>query len=1367
ILNKREKSNKNYAEDLKRLGFIEDSKQSTLRDFKNNLDKSIAAIRFRMNRFAADRGMTIDSNDIVPANVPTARGDQSGGNVGFRASAEAGAIPSAGQAATEATPGFAKTAEQMIAERAAPEFQQPPVAPPYRRPSVPDPTRGRTAEQRRADIEAEMRREVDQPPVEQEVGTYPEGQPGAGAMSKMQRSRELRRLEKIDEGKTPGNIRMPGERFSMVKSELLDKSPEDLLKEKFNQHNAIALGKQLKDKESILGLKQAEETIKSQMDEMKKSLTGDNLEEFMALSHKKQMVTETLDEALGFDVELKHKNSNFAADRQAALEGVASKERYSQSKEDETHPDQTPTRFVSVEAKDFGSGNVVKTTIKVTGESEKFISGVEVTKEGEPRKPKGNADIREHVIDKKAISSLKEMRISKKYGELEPKKERYSKSKERDDEKRVLPVLVTESGKKYPGESHADALARAKKLREEGKISNEDYAEVAIAMMDDASHQFVDSNGRLMNRAEAGEFTGLDKELQSEAAKKAGMLLPLNTFGERFSKGREDDLTPSNKEEKVKYEEQTGKEKITKGGEVSDAGRKSIDEVRAEESKVAQDLLYRARQSEKWNQFEVEISPESSSARSYRIRSIIEGTLHGMGMSDIASSEIGVRIVHDFVIDKRLHHFAKTFLETGEVKFYDKEISNSVHQFINSRIGKARLNEIQVEEFTQNIENLSYLITGRGADDPAGIAMVAEMEAAFDRFANSLPNEYKELVKVRMTEGTLAYQSAREAYMKRYNITTDSSFAKRVNKVAKLMLEDPILREILFSGPSEKIATKFQSEALLAEEKKKAQDRAYYLKKGKSKGERHSLSKVEDVFKQEKKKGRGVGAIASDSVEAFRNGFASNFRPTDKLAEDIGKTYGVTTPKGIAGIFEAIKGATGKAEADVYRFDRDVYKLVKGNELDFNAYMFANRGIDRLTQDAADASRAASARSQLPALRRAVKSAPSRPAQAAALKAYKQTLKVARIKPRRMVGNFTIPELQSALRQLEAKLGPEKMANMKRASDNFQQHMDAALRLQVESGRMSQEVYDAIKAGNLFYAPFKLAKYVEMTNRPEVSGSRIDTMADYTKAMEGIESIDFKLSDILAASRQAIVTSRILADKNNAMRRLADLAAFDTGGLFIRKLKTGQHPPDRMMAVNVLELGKKNRYAVNPDVARAIEMHGKATQEGLSRFLALFATPFRAGATALNLPFQVSNLLADTPRAALVSKYGIRGVEDAILYPLEFFHALYSSNRGDVSAVKNITDVAGKIDPTGLIKRLNDASDRLFLDFLDSGTAGVTVQEHFTPSMMRYRPSTMTSKTKHFGREVLYTIPEFAAAIEQTSKILGVKRAMRFHGVRN
>jgi hypothetical protein len=470
-----------------------------------------------------------------------------------------------------------------------------------------------------------------------------------------------------------------------------------------------------------------------------------------------------------------------------------------------------------------------------------------------------------------------------------------------------------------------------------------------------------------------------------------------------------------------------------------------------------------------------------------------------------------------------------------------------------------------------------------------------------------------------------------------------------------------------------------------------------------------TLDDVYRVFEPAPKPGKSIRQRVSKASEAFRTGLSSSFRPLNKLAEDIARSYG-GGKKDVAGIFEQLKGSSGKAEADVYRFDQEVTKKVGRNQRDFNAYVFLRRTLDRLQQDAADIAKAIAVPGSVPKLNR------------------------------RAVSKYTIPEIEAKLKLLESKLSPEQLKTFQDSADSFQKHMDLALKLQVDSGRMSVEMYNAIKAGNSFYAPFKVMKYLEESIKPEGSGRRIDTTAKLTKAMEGIEDADFNLGDMMAAARQNITMSRILAEKNRAMQNISDLAVMDTGGLFVKPVKVGTTVPHGMEMVKVFEGGKERHYAVAPEIAQAVQMAGNQSGYLVAR---MASGMFRLGATTLNLPFQVSNLLADVPRAAFISKYGFRSPADLIVYPIDLIHAAYSSMAGNVFGKKT----------------------QLFLDFLDSGAAGTTVQRYLTPDALEFKPSNGLMTAGDAAKSVLTSPARFAEAVEQTSKILGVKRAMRAENI--
>lgn len=487
---------------------------------------------------------------------------------------------------------------------------------------------------------------------------------------------------------------------------------------------------------------------------------------------------------------------------------------------------------------------------------------------------------------------------------------------------------------------------------------------------------------------------------------------------------------------------------------------------------------------------------------------------------------------------------------------------------------------------------------------------------------------------------------------------------------------------------------------------------------------------LDDVYKRfvpEPKESKPIGQRITDVYEALRTGFSSKFRPLDRLAEDIAKAYGGTA-KSIAHLFEQLKGSSGKADADVYRFDQDVSKLVGHDTKDFNAYMFLTRSLERLRRDYQDIQRAMGGEE-------------------------------VRQLNRRAVSDYTIPELEAKLRTLNEKLTPEQRDRFKIAAQRYQEHMDVALRLQVESGRMSRELYDAIKSQNDFYAPFKILKYLDETSRPPGAGTQIDTLADYTKAMKGIQDPNFKLGDMLSAARQNIVLSRVLAEKNSKMLKFAEVANTDTRGLFVRRLGRDQDAPAGMQSVNVMVNGEPVRYAVNKDVAAAVKLYDTRTNEVLSKFLRLAAIPFRAGATTANIAFQgVNLLLADLPRSALMTKTGLGGPYGILSQPGKFAaNFAIDLVRFPIHFVQSMFDA--------MESNLIHKDTKMALDYLDSGAAGAVIQDYLTPELLRWRQTTPRSIPMHIARSILAKPAEFAKAIEETNKMLGMRRAKLFYGV--
>ena len=163
--------------------------------------------------------------------------------------------------------------------------------------------------------------------------------------------------------------------------------------------------------------------------------------------------------------------------------------------------------------------------------------------------------------------------------------------------------------------------------------------------------------------------------------------------------------------------------------------------------------------------------------------------------------------------------------------------------------------------------------------------------------------------------------------------------------------------------------------------------------------------------------------------------------------------------------------------------------------------------------------------------------------------------------------------------------------------------------------------------------------------------------------------------------------------------------------------------------------GKVQALEVTRDIASAIQGLTPGSSSLLVRTMQMAAMPLKLGATGMNAAFQPVNLFfADLPRAAFVSRYGIRNMKDLFKFPADYIYSFLTSVKGNFG------------HPNELYKQL-----------LDSGALNSTIQRELTPGV--FDP---TSFQKSFGKKyVLEALPRLANAIEETGKTVGFKRALR------
>jgi diguanylate cyclase (GGDEF)-like protein len=280
----------------------------------------------------------------------------------------------------------------------------------------------------------------------------------------------------------------------------------------------------------------------------------------------------------------------------------------------------------------------------------------------------------------------------------------------------------------------------------------------------------------------------------------------------------------------------------------------------------------------------------------------------------------------------------------------------------------------------------------------------------------------------------------------------------------------------------------------------------------------------------------------------------SEFTPLRDLERTLYTGAGKPVPVvDLARKFEQVAGAPAKAEADVIVFRQAVVDPIREMADDFNSYLFLKRTEDRLAHN--------------PEVKK--------------------------------VGDWTVDKARAGLAELEAKLGPDNMKRLENAGKAYQAEMDKALQLQVASGRMSQEVFDKIKSSSDFYARFKVLKYFEdAETMPSGTGRNIATTQDLTKAISGIEEADLQIGNILQASAEQIVRSRILAEKNLKMLELDQLAALDKEGTLIRRAQpTRYYKIEAKPAEDILHQLGMQQTARNPQLLeQSFIKVGKAIQ---------------------------------------------------------------------------------------------------------------------------------------------------------------------------
>ena len=439
-------------------------------------------------------------------------------------------------------------------------------------------------------------------------------------------------------------------------------------------------------------------------------------------------------------------------------------------------------------------------------------------------------------------------------------------------------------------------------------------------------------------------------------------------------------------------------------------------------------------------------------------------------------------------------------------------------------------------------------------------------------------------------------------------------------------------------------------------------------------------------------------------VQAFQN----VFRPLSEVEKNlVGRGDNLL----LGDVASLVAGSVGKAEAALYPLQQAQKDLIPDvSKETLNDYLFLRRVIDRLSTDPVN----------------------------------------------RDVAGYDTHQSRMGLDAIRKQLGDDAFVKLEQFARVVQASADEDLKLMVRSGRMSQQNYDEIKAMNEFYAPFYVMEYfTQQDGALQGMGKALDTAQPLTKAIKGIKDEDFKLIDIMSGFQINKMRAQVLADKNVIMRRMADLSRLDTEHRFMKDLgssieaKYSGEMPKGWETVNYMENGVQKKLAVLPEVAAAVKGMDTIRADAFMTTLAAFAGPLRAGATGLNLGFQIVNVFKDAARLGIMSKYGIEK------NPVDFFQFVGDLFVGAIHSWRS--------------NLLGDKS-QLYLDFLKSGAARSTMAANLTPdalarAMQQGDEQLAARLIKAPLRSFITGTEKMGNAIEETIKLAGFRRGVRAEGL--
>lgn len=238
--------------------------------------------------------------------------------------------------------------------------------------------------------------------------------------------------------------------------------------------------------------------------------------------------------------------------------------------------------------------------------------------------------------------------------------------------------------------------------------------------------------------------------------------------------------------------------------------------------------------------------------------------------------------------------------------------------------------------------------------------------------------------------------------------------------------------------------------------------------------------------------------------------------------------------------------------------------------------------------------------------------------------------------------NITENEALEAIENVRRKLGDASFRQLEETAEKVYQYSDDILKETREAGIISDDVYHAIKAKNQKYVPFDVLEYIgeNIENLPRGRKAFNVASQDIVQAMKGTVK---DVADPLEAMVGRTYKSLNLIERNKVAQKFVDLRKVSPEmKKFIVPLEelAGKAIPKGYDIMSVFKNGIKEEYAVIKDVAEAMKGLNAKQMGVVDKLARTQSGMLRAGATALNIEFFISNLLRDFQTAMVTYPKG-------------------------------------------------------------------------------------------------------------------------------